>query len=233
MNDFFKFPRTPHLSWLADGAPRDDKVMSAVERSQFLANPIVVEEKVDGANIGLSLGGGGDVRVQSRGGYLGPGSHPQFQPLWGWIAERAHRLKDALRGGLILFGEWCFAVHSVRYSELPDWFLGFDVYDPSQGRFFSTARRNRLLSSVQVTPVPQISRGRFDANMLVEVLHTRRSALGAQTLEGLYLRNESDDWLNARAKLVRADFLQGIEEHWSRRRIEPNRLAEPDRSRRT
>ena len=42
--------------------------------------------------------------------------------------------------------------------------------------------------------------------------------------EGLYVRREEDGRLMARAKLVRAEFVQAIEQHWSKRQLEPNRL---------
>ncbi|NLZ78249.1 MAG: DNA ligase, partial [Gammaproteobacteria bacterium] len=27
MSDFFRFPHTPHIDWLGEGMPRDDKVL--------------------------------------------------------------------------------------------------------------------------------------------------------------------------------------------------------------
>jgi hypothetical protein len=44
-------------------------------------------------------------------------------------------------------------------------------------------------------------------------------------MEGIYLRREDSAWLDARAKLVRPEFLTSIGEHWSSREIELNRLA--------
>ena len=43
-------------------------------------------------------------------------------------------------------------------------------------------------------------------------------------MEGLIIRRETADWCDGRAKLVRSDFIQQIDEHWSRRRIEWNRV---------
>ena len=31
MTDFFRFPHTPHIAWLGQGTPRDDKVLSPDE----------------------------------------------------------------------------------------------------------------------------------------------------------------------------------------------------------
>ena len=55
MSDFFRFPRTPHLAWLGAGSPRDDKLLAPVDAAELLAGEVTVEEKIDGANLGLSL----------------------------------------------------------------------------------------------------------------------------------------------------------------------------------
>ena len=70
MNDFFRFPHTPHLAWLGEGSPRDDKVLSPVEAAELLEAHVLVEEKLDGANLGFSIGPDGAVRAQNRGQYL-------------------------------------------------------------------------------------------------------------------------------------------------------------------
>jgi hypothetical protein len=53
---FHKFRHTPHLLWLGTGSPREDKVLKAADVEDFLAGELIVEEKVDGANMGLSPG---------------------------------------------------------------------------------------------------------------------------------------------------------------------------------
>jgi hypothetical protein len=35
-SDFFRFPHTPHLAWLGNGSPRDDKVLSPHEVTALL-----------------------------------------------------------------------------------------------------------------------------------------------------------------------------------------------------
>src|SRR5260370_28575424 len=151
---FFKFPHTPHLLWLGKTPCRGDKVFGLEEARAFLNGQVTVEEKMEGTNIGLSLDESGALRVQSRGSYLARGSHPQFQPLWPWIEARRFGLVEALRPGLMLFGEWCFARHSVPYNRLPDWFLGFDVYERAADRFWSPHRRDRCLHGLGLSPAP-------------------------------------------------------------------------------
>lgn len=230
MTGFFRFPHTPHLAWLGKGTPRDDKTLDPTEASALLSGEVLVEEKVDGANVGLSVDESGALRVQNRGGWVDrEHCHPQFKTLFRWLAPRADAIADALFPDLILFGEWCYAVHSVRYSALPDWLLAFDVYDRAQGAFWSAPRRDELVRGLGLARVPELARGRFDLGGLRALLG--RSRLGEVDSEGIYVRRDEGDRLAGRAKLVRPEFVQSIGEHWSRRAMETNALAdEPERA---
>jgi RNA ligase len=112
MADFFRFPHTPHLAWLGPEKPRDDKVMGESERKAFLKHELVIEEKVDGANLGFSRDGLSKIQVQNRGEYLSSPFKGQFARLNEWLALHANDLATALGDELILFGEWCVARHS-------------------------------------------------------------------------------------------------------------------------
>ena len=153
--------------------------MSAAEASVFLADEVTVEEKVDGANLGIAVDAAGQPVVWNRGTVLHPGSHPQFAPLWGWLAQRAVALGTALGGSLALFGEWCVAVHSARYDRLPDWFLAFDVCDVERDEFWSSDRRDALAARLGLATVPRVARDRFSLPALVErVRWTPTSQIG-------------------------------------------------------
>ncbi len=171
-------------------------MLSPDEVRTFIDGEVVVEEKVDGANIGFSLDDRGALRVQTRGNYLTRGSHSQFQPLWPWIEVRRDALIEALSPGLMLFGEWCFAVHSVRYEQLPDWFLGFDVYERASNRFWSSSKRDSWLSGLGLAAVPHLAKGRFSKEQLLSLIGMSR--LSAGLMEGVYLRRERGDWLELR-----------------------------------
>ena len=228
MTEFFRFPHTLHIAWLAPGSPRDDKVLSPKEAAELLRADVVVEEKLDGANLGFSLSPEGELRVQSRGQYLHAPYAGQFARLPDWLLLHGDQLRAALAShasaGLMLFGEWCAARHSLGYDHLPDWFLLFDVYDRNQGGFWSTTRRNALAATLGLATVPRLLEGRFTLSELKDGMNGRQSQFRQGVLEGVVIRRESAEWCEARAKLVRPDFTQAIGEHWSRRRIEWNQL---------
>lgn len=228
MPNFFRFPQTPHIAWLGAGAPRDDKVMSAAQVADLLRGEVAVEEKLDGANLGFSLAPDGSLRAQNRGQYLHQPFGGQFARLPDWLALHGANVQDALlnhgSGDLMLFGEWCAARHSLNYDALPDWLLLFDVYERSTQRFWSSQRRNALAAEIRLSTVPGVLRGRCTLPELKDVLIQQPSRFRQGVLEGVVIRRESDRWCESRAKLVREDFTQTMEEHWSRRKLTWNRI---------
>jgi hypothetical protein len=226
MSDFFRFPHTPHLAWLAGGTPRDDKVLSPVEAATLLSGDVVVEEKLDGANLGVSVDEGDKIKVQNRGQYLNPPYVGQFSRVSAWLNQHQDVLVPALGKTLILFGEWCAARHSVRYDHLPDWFVAFDIYDRTTANFWSTARRDDWVARAGLCVVPNLARGRMSLAELKDLSASTTSRFGAAPLEGLIVRRDGAKFLEQRAKLVRPDFAQAITDHWRSRRIEWNVVEE-------
>ncbi len=227
MAEFFRFPHTPHIAWLGEGAPRDDKVLGLEEVAELLSGPVVVEEKLDGANLGFSVGPNGQLRAQNRGQYLAAPHAGQFQRLPEWMALHGTGLADALGETLIAFGEWCAARHSLDYPALPDWWLLFDVFDRQSGRFWSTRRRDVLASKLRLAVVPRLATGPQTVASLRNGVERWQSQFRDGGLEGVVVRCEDDDWLLGRGKLVRADFTQAIDSHWRSRKLEWNRVSWP------
>jgi ATP-dependent RNA circularization protein (DNA/RNA ligase family) len=219
VSEFVRFPRTPHVAVLGSAHVRDDKVLSPQAARAFLEEDVIVEEKVDGENLGLSVLNGRLV-AQSRGSYVEQGG-ALFRGLESWLRPRAARIAEVLGDDLILFGEWCAVRHTVPYDALPDWLLVFDVYDRREEDFWSFEERDLLADSLQLSLVPRLGTGRFDLVALEQLLGVSR--LGHAPMEGLVLRH--DHRPRDRAKLVSADFAQEIDDHWRSRPTESNRLA--------
>lgn len=219
---FFKFPSTPHLIMLGGKSVRDDKVLSPENREAFLKNILIVEEKIDGANLGISFDSHGSLILQNRGSTLSPPYLGQWKKLESWLPPRLEILFDHLLDRYILFGEWCFAKHSVGYSRLTDFFLGFDLFDKKKWQFLSLKRRDRIFKQMNILSVPFIQKGIFTLPQLEAFMG--RSCFGLEQGEGIYLRYDEEGWLKQRAKMVKAQFIQNIDVHWSRKAITPNRI---------
>ena len=70
MERIIKYPRTEHLE--GSGIQVGDEDLNQIPFSEILGKNIVVEEKIDGANVGISFQGG-NLLLQSRGHYLSGG----------------------------------------------------------------------------------------------------------------------------------------------------------------
>ena len=225
MPDFFRFPHTPHLAWLGKGSPRDDKLLAPAELEALLADDVAVEEKLDGANLGISWGVEGQLQAQNRGAYLERPFRGQFSRLNQWLMPRMAVFQERLPLDVIVFGEWCAARHSLDYCGLPDWFLVFDVYDRDAKRFWSRDRRDALASQLGLVAVPLIGAGRFTLEELANLVRKRRSDYRDGGVEGIVIRQDGPLWCQRRAKLVHPDFAQEMGSHWRSRALEWNKLG--------
>jgi RNA ligase len=156
--EFVKYPRTPHL--FGSKGTDDDKHLSEADSHRFLADgSLIVEEKLDGTNVGIHFTDGGDMVLQCRGHLITDGMHPQYDLFKQWGAVKRSVLEDMLADQFILFGEWVYARHSVYYRQLPHYFFEFDIYDKHGAEFLSLERRLAILEGTGIQTVPVIHVG--------------------------------------------------------------------------
>ena len=248
----FKYPRTAHIE--SSALQPGDHDLDRVPFSEIQGKVLVIEEKVDGANCGLSFDGGNLV-LQSRGHTLTGGDHPQFDLFKSWAFSMQNQLYAVLANKYIMFGEWMFSKHTVFYDGLPHYFLEFDIYDKELIVFLSTPDRHILLEGIGIVHVPVLYEGEVnDVDHLVTFVQTslfktskmiKNLREAAETLkldpeevmkqsdvtllgEGLYIKDETSGIVKGRYKWVRPDFLQTIKDsgsHWMGRRTLQNQLA--------
>lgn len=234
-DNFVKYPRTPHLS--GSRGTDDDKHLGSKASAAFISDPsLIVEEKLDGTNVGIQFLQDGSLFLQCRGHEITEGMHPQYDLFKQWAAVKRTVLETMLGDRHILFGEWLYAKHSVHYLGLPHYFFEFDIYDKEGGVFLSLERRLALLEGSGIETVPVLHRGPLREEMLDRLIGD--SAYGAHfenpitgrsdpLMEGLYLRTESKGIVTGRAKKVRPEFVEKIKQsqHWQHRTMVPNELA--------
>jgi ATP-dependent RNA circularization protein (DNA/RNA ligase family) len=223
LGKIYKYPSTPHLVVLPGVSVRIDKVLSDREREHFLSHHLIIEEKIDGANLCIYFDKTGNIQLLNRSLHLVEPFSGQWRKLKEWLNQKVNILFDILGEERVLFGEWCYARHSIFYDCLPDWFIAFDIFDKSAERFWSVSKRNELLKQTCISHVPELGSGFFTLISLKKLLS--KSRFSKEPAEGLYLRYDENDWLVDQAKLVRSSFIQSIKKHWSRSKIEHNKLA--------
>ncbi|KAL1524949.1 hypothetical protein AB1Y20_019825 [Prymnesium parvum] len=226
----YKFPRTHHvLDAGGTGVSRDDLLLEGDDLAVFIGSgsEVIAEEKVDGANLGFSLTEDYRIQAQNRSHFVCSATHSQFKGLDAWLEEHSWALCQILKpNDEILFGEWCFARHSVPYTRLPGYFIAFDIFSKSSRSFCSVDERNRRLDGFDIPIVPMIARGIFNCREDLLALLESRSAYYDGYVEGAYLRVDRGLSNAHRGKIVRPDFIQGITTHWQSHTLVKNSLSQ-------
>ena len=235
-DDFVKYPRTPHL--FGSEGTDDDKHLSEAESDQFIADEsLIIEEKIDGTNVGIHFTSAGEMVLQCRGHLITEGMHPQYDLFKQWATVKRFVLEQRLEDRFILFGEWVYARHSVHYRRLPHYFFEFDIYDKDEEVFLSLELRSSLLEGTGIETVPVLHTGSLGRDELRQLIGPSRfdsqfeNPVTKRTdnlMEGLYLRTEANDKVSGRAKFVRPEFVERVKQstHWQHQAMVPNLLKE-------
>jgi len=237
MEQIHKYPRTRHVE--GSGLQTGDEDLEITPFSALAGKHLVIEEKMDGANCGISFERGRRLRLQSRGHFLAGGPRErQFDLLKSWANRYTAELWELLGDRHLLFGEWCYAKHTIFYNDLPSYLLEFDLYDRREKVFLSTERRIDLLRNAPfIASVKVLHSGTLPTLAAVQSLlgpshfiapHSREElaeiahAQGCDSeqalretdptgwMEGLYIKVEMDGVVAERYKYVRSGFLQTV-----------------------
>ena len=234
--DFMKFPRTPHL--FGSIGTSDDKHMIRKKSLGFIADSsLIVEEKLDGTNVGIHFNSAGRIVLQCRGHEITSGMHPQCDLFKQWTISRRAVFERILEVRLILFGEWLYACHTLRYHGLSHYFYEFDIYDKTRHVFLDYQTRMELIQPNGIETVPVLHTGPISEEEIPKLIGPSRfqsqfqnplTGVTDDLMEGIYLRTEADGIVSFRAKYVRPAFVEKINqsEHWQHRAILPNLLAD-------
>mgnify|MGYP002822573112 CR=1 FL=1 len=221
-NFIHKFPRTAHLFNIG-GATVDDRFVSLEENKYFFNNVVQITEKVDGAQLGISMDENYQILVQNRSHYVNSSSHSQFKILDKWIADHRDDLYNILDVNTILFGEWLYAKHSISYNKLPDYFMAFDLYNKKEKVFYNRQILDEKLENTNIKSVRIMYNGKIEnKNQLLKLIENQSDYTDSR-VEGIYIKTFEDKYVKYRCKLVRNDFICG-NDHWSKGIIEKNQI---------
>lgn len=218
-----KYNRTFHFPF-SPGATNDDKIAASMDA--LIGVPIVITEKMDGSNTSLERDG-----CFART-HAGPPSHSSFDSLKALHATIKHNIPHSFQ----LFGEWCFALHSIAYSELPSYFMMFGVrelansFGAEEDYWPSWEDVELWAEEIGVPTVPVLYKGTVSSEKelkdLVESFMNQPSLAGG-IREGVVARVAKgfpDDKFSTHVmKCVRANHVQTTE-HWKDQEIIKNKL---------
>lgn len=203
-----KYNRTYHLPW-SPGSTNDDRISDNVE--SLLGNEIVITEKLDGENCGMT-----DEGVYAR-------SHATFTTsAWSREVRQLHKLsvEDELGDGVFLFGENMEGIHSIEYTNLTSYFYIFGIRDNDIWIPWEKVEEYSYLLDIPTVPVlfKGVVNTAKELQQIVEDLVSKPSELGGQR-EGIVVRTagmfHNDDFADNVMKWVRKGHVS-TDVHWTR-----------------
>lgn len=207
-----KYPRTYHLPWSL-GKSSDDKVMKDV--SNLIGIDLVITEKMDGSNVCI------ERRDCFARTHSGSPNHPSFDAFKQLHASIKHKIPE----GYQVFGEWCYALHSIPYTSLPGYFLMFGLRDTKTKSMTWASWEDVELwvEELQLPTVPVLKLASVESieklRILTESLAAQPSVCGGER-EGLVVRAArgfyDGDFSKYVAKFVRKDHVASNDEHWKK-----------------
>lgn len=173
MERIYKYPRTRHLEGSKEQLGDED--LKCVKFGELQGKYLVLEEKVDGANCGISFGADGKMYLQSRGHFLNGGyGERQFDLFKLWAGCFESRLRELLSDRYVMYAGAPF-ICSVRVldegyyknaGQIADW-IG-----PS--RFISEEPRQSLLLQCQKNQAdPELVFGQTDLTGIMEGIYIK------------------------------------------------------------
>ena len=204
-----KYPRTLHFDF-SPGKSRDDLTVASYEG--FEGKEVILAVKMDGENSTLS-------RDYLHARSLDSGNHPSRN----WLRALHGKIQHEIPEGLSICGENLYAQHSLRYENLPSYFLVFNMWE--RGRRLAWDTTIAYAEMLGLHTVPVLYRGPWNLVKIKEIclgLDPRKyEGVVAQVTEEI----KASQWRKTSAKYVRAGHVQ-TEKSWMAGPVIPNGLAQ-------
>lgn len=210
---YVKYPRTYHLPWST--MLKDDRMLK--DDAHFHGRRVIVTLKMDGENTTM-------YRDYIHARSLDSATHETRS----WVKGLWSRISYLLDEDMRICGENLYAVHSVRYHDLPSYFMMFSIW--MDNRCLSWDETEEYATVLDLEIVPVIYDGIYNREAVEKAF-----APHAQKQEGYVLRIADEftynDFRRSVAKFVRHEFRQVLNQshgHWISKKVEVNGLMGED-----
>ena len=209
---YSRFPRTYHFPW-SKGQGKEDRTFPT--DTGFLQKEVVVTEKMDGEC--TSIYSDGYVHARS----VDSKSHPSQSR----IRSLANQIAWNLPKGWRICGENMQAIHSIKYTKLPAYFLVYALID-DKGKVLSWEDTLLWCQKLSLSTVPVLYRGIY-STASIKACEQKESHCGG--LQEGYVVRPADSipfsqYTKEVGKFVRVNHIQTADHHWEKGNFKENQL---------
>lgn len=222
VHEMMKYPRPLRIPHPEVSARADKRYLSGEEVRRLLNGPVLIEEKLDGSQLGIAwVHGKPELFTKNRHLWVEDKS-PAFRGAWNWAWEHCKEIARIPKG-LRAVGEWLKIRHHVPYDELPDWWVPYDIIDAHTGTVLPMLARDRIFTimSLRRGHIDLWRSGPISFDRLLPIA-TAPSCFGKCPMEGIVVKAQDG---SLRGKLVVQEFMDDLdnEGHWMKRVCVMNR----------
>jgi len=202
--------RIPHFNKEISNMTHDD-----IELESPIDFPLecYVQEKVDGANMGISWSDGPILRNRShilKKGYIKRDTPAklQFRPAWNWLHQHEDDIKlisELCYSPVTIYGEWLYAKHSIYYDKLPDLFLAYDIWSVEDREFLSPEIVSELLDKTNIKYIKSNKITIKSINDVIKLSEFKSQYRDGMT-EGIVIKTSNGRFVDKCFKVVNKHF---------------------------
>jgi atypical dual specificity phosphatase len=205
-----EFHRIPHLNKEISQMTHDDIVLGDNIKFPF---ECYVQEKVDGANMGVSFNDGPILRNREhilKKGYskIKTNAKKQFTSAWNWLHEHEKdiaSIEKTWQSPITVYGDWMIYQHSLYYDRLPDKFIAYDIWSVEDNKYLSPETVYKLLIETNICfIIPE----KVVFNSIQEIIDfsERESSYRKGLREGIVIKTAENEFLKDTFKVVNKHF---------------------------
>lgn len=193
--------------------PADHKITEGQERiatrkKRDKHDVIIVQEKLDGSNVGIALKDGNIIPLV-RAGYIASTSpfdmHHKFHD---WVNRNENRFRSILKEGERVCGEWLIQAHGTIYDLPHEPLVVFDIIDSKNDRMIYHDFNERI-NGVFVQPKLISVGDPIGVESVLEALGDYGFHGAEEKIEGAVWRVERKNKVDYLCKYVRPDKIDG------------------------
>ncbi len=229
---FPKYPEADRIIYSNLGMHPKKRYLSNRETRELFRGEVVLEEKLDGSTMFVTWTGGKPLlRAKGTRKISEYEKTKAFVRAYSWAYENTEKL-EKIPHGLAVVGEWLYAMHSIPYNELPDFFVAFDVIEIKTSKVLSLERKLKIFEDCGLASSPILHQGKVAYEDVPEFINASKFSAASpgyeppfdslQQMEGIVVKNYGQEFLTG--KYVTREFAEAFEQHWLELPLTVNKL---------